>query len=337
MPLIPIDLIDQTIREKSMTVGLKKKWPMQKHTLSLGAQFRHKHFDTTDVTFHSPLNIEFPPLTQAYYTENVYSLFLQDLYEINEKQVLSASVMLQHYDRRGDVEDQNTAQIRLGYIYSDRAWVSKTFLSQQQFASEPYMTVSAHYGNAALKAESYNMLTQEISYEKDASHTTLVLAYGKKNRAPFLEAQTFQMHNADEDIKAYAASLEWRYDFRDNDILQLQAFLSNNQTLGREGDDRRVYGGMARLLNSIDSFDVFNELTYREGYFDHDAGIDYSAGVIYHVSKDFSLNVKGENIFNNAVEWEYANRIDYNTMKATDTITKPTIEQKFWIGMEYLF
>jgi len=147
------------------------------------------------------------------------------------------------------------------------------------------------------------------------------------------------MQNSKGDATAWLVSLQWEYLFRDNDKLILQAhhnyvdFSDDELGLGTLNET----GALARMLNSVENFDIFNEFIYRDGYYDSPAGVDYSAGVVYHYSDDLSFNVKGENIFNDGLEWSYVNRVDLASQEVVDRVSAPTIEQRFWMGMEYLF
>ncbi len=256
-PVVPVDSLQQQFSESSISAGIKKEFHFNSHDISAGVKFRYKYFDLTDLTMTSPLGIERNPVEQVYSSENVYSIFLQDLYSINLNHLLSASIMYQHYDRDGNVEDPDVMQVRLGYVFSKNAWMSKTFLMHQEFTSEPYMTVSPHYGNSALEPESYHGISEELSYKMDSSLSKLVVVYGTNKGLPYLNPETFTMQNAAGDVKAFLTSLEWNYFFRNDDKIELQAH-RNHFTFPFSGTLNQT-GAMARMLNTVKNFDVFNE------------------------------------------------------------------------------
>ncbi|MEA3330404.1 MAG: hypothetical protein U9Q29_01770 [Campylobacterota bacterium] len=111
-----INSLDHILKEESFTATLKKEWELDGNTLSAGIQYRYKHFDFTDVEF----NIPTPSRDQAYSKESIYSFFLQDLIALDERNLISLSVMDQIYRRDGSVDDSNTLQLRVGYILSKR-------------------------------------------------------------------------------------------------------------------------------------------------------------------------------------------------------------------------
>jgi len=318
----------QTVKESSFTSSLKKKWSFESQTITAGIQYRHKRFDLTDLKFDN-INLG---ITQPYDEESIYSIFLEDSITFNESNLITISFMDQEYVREGNVDNQNTIQLRLGYIYTNSDWVSKTFISSQEFASEPYMTVSPHYGNAELKAESYKSIFQEVSYKTSSTLSKIIMGFGKNSDIPILDEATFKIKNSDKDIKGYSAAVEFTLNFSVKDKLELQANYMKIDSPSENHDDTEHYNYVIRMLNSINKFDIFNELLIHTNYDNVDNGYDYSAGVKYSVNKDLHFNLKGDNIFNKGLNKSYINQL-----LPLEKIEVPRIEQRFTVGMEYLF
>jgi hypothetical protein len=144
------------------------------------------------------------------------------------------------------------------------------------------------------------------------------------------------MQNSDKDIYGLFVALEFSLFFREKDKLELQIDYSDLENVYSD-DSKSRYNYTIRVLNTISSFDIFNELVIRESYIDIDRGYDYSAGIKYAITKDFHLNLKGENIFNSGAKWRYIDKFSLTADGKTDTIEVPIIERRFWFGMEYLF
>ena len=319
----------QKIDEEAFTANLKKTFVYKNHDISVGVQYRYKYFDLSDVKFNGIDN----NVTQAYKYENVYSIFIQDLIHLTDTQIITLSGMHQHYDRGGDVAQPHTSQLRFGYIYSDNKWVAKTFISSQEFVSEPYMTISPYYGNPALKPETYRSLFEEISFKTKKTLSKIVLGYGRNYDVPILEQQGLNlvMQNSSIDIDGYSASAEFTLFFRKNDKLELQA----NYTLIESpygNSDGKYYNGVIRMLNNVGKFSIFNELIINAGYDRVERGYDYTAGVRYEATKDLHFNLKGENILNNSLEQSF-----YIRLLPQETVEVPIVDQKFTFSMEYLF
>ena len=322
----PIRSLDRTIREESFTGSVKKEWNIDAHEISAGMQLRYKHFDLTDVKFDVPIN----PVAQAYSRENIYSIFLQDLVSFSDEHMISLSVMSQMYDRDGNVDNPHTLQLRFGYIYTNGQWVAKTFISRQEFASEPYMTISPYYGNPNLESEIYESIFQEISYAYNQSLWKVVLGYGTNKKTPILD-DTFTIENSKREIIGKSAALEFTYLFSKNDKLELQTNYTYLQSPYGYSSIQH-YHNTIRMLNTVSKFDIFNELTTHGGYSDVPAGYDYSFGVKYAFTKDLHINIKGENIFNKGLKNSYLSKT-----LPQESVVVPVLERRFLFAMECLF
>ncbi len=142
-----------------------------------------------------------------------------------------------------------------------------------------------------------------------------------------------QVINSDLESDMYNAAVEFTYRFSQKDKLELQANYFNMLS-PQDGDIMEHYHYVARILNTMGKFDIYNELNINTGYTKVDTGYNYSLGVKYEVNRDFHINLKGDNIFDSALEW------NYRTPKPGDSsssINVPITEQQFTLGMEYLF
>lgn len=325
--LPPVTQYDQDIEMKGFTASLQKKYTIQSHNIVAGLQYRYKYFDLKDIKFN---NTAFP-VSQAYDREDIYSISLQDSIALADNHLLTISVGDQYYKRNKNQSDTNLIQLRLGYTYTSQEWVAKTFLSRQEFAAEPYMLVSPYYGNTDLKSDGYSSIFQEVSYKTPSTLSKIVLGYGVNNDLAVID-NTFTLQNSGVDIYGYSGALEFTLFFRDNDKLELQANYTNIQspvTLKHHGR----YDYVARMLNSVSRFDIFNELVVHSNYRNVDDGYDYSVGVKYNASNDLKINLKGENIFDTGMK-----QIFYTKLAPTpETISVPIVDRKITFSFEYLF
>jgi len=209
-----ISTYDKT-EEESLTALLEKKWILRDHEISLGLQYRYKTFDIEEVYFGgSPT-----PFTQTFDNEQIYSLYLQDLYHLNKNNVLSFSVMNQFYRRDGDVDEPNNSQLRFGYIYTDEAFSAKTTLSSQEFAAEPYMIVDSRDGNSNLKSERYNSISQELIYSLDSTINNLIFSYSKLSDYPLI-GKSGRWENSDKNLDVFSSSYSLTYLYAQKDKLE---------------------------------------------------------------------------------------------------------------------
>jgi len=340
-----VNSIDQTVEESSYTLGLTKKFYSQNNTFSTGIKFRHNSFDLTDTKIDGYLNVGGIPINvpltqqQPYNTTDIYSAFIEDQYSFNENHLISFSLMSQYYHNRHTelVKSDTLWQRRLGYVFTNEAWVAKSFFSQEEFFPAPLTTVSPSFafGNPNLSKSKYQSYLQEISYKHNRSLSRLIFSFTKNKNLDVLNPESLVVENTQDDMNVRLLSFEESISFRQNDKLELQAFVTSIDRPNASSYSS-THGGMIRLINTIDKFDIFNELVLREKANSrlHNAH-DYSAGIIYHVTKDLMLNVKGENIFDDGFEQEYIEQIDVTGN--VKRINAPTIDRKFWFGMELLF
>ena len=345
---VQLESLKQTTKEDSFTLGLIKKFNYKDNQFTLGAKFRHKHFDLTDISlvsdlyippgFTTPLVIE--PYSQAYYSTDISSFFLEDSYSLDENQIVSLSFMYQNYhNKHSSVDDINLFQARLGYILNKGNFVSKTFLSHMQFAPEPYMTIAPadQYSNQNLKENTFHSILQEFSYQNNFSLSKVILGYNSIDDVILIDPNTLQLRNNKKSIATTLASIEETLFFSQNDKLELQAYV-NIIDAPYDGAPRQHYhGGMIRMLNSVDKFDFFNEFIIHEKQNATTSnGHDYNLGLIYHATEDLKFNIKGENIFDDGFEQSYIDQINTLTQETSSTVI-PITQRRFWFGMELVF
>jgi len=323
---------NQIMDEEAFSTTLKKVWNFDMHKVTAGIQYRYKEFDLSDWKFNNIPNLQ---TSQVYSQENIFSFFLEDSISLNENNLITASFMSQIYKRDGNINDPKTIQLRFGYIYSNKDWVAKTFISKQEFVSEPYMTISNNYGNPNLGTETYSSIIQEFNYTNSYSISKFMFGYGLTEDVSILNPMTFKMQNAQEDLDAYFVSFEYTFLFSKKDKLELQANYSYIQT-PLNIEDMRHYTYVLRMLNSINKFDIYNELVINTGYKNVPNAYNYSLGLKYHASKDLRFNIKADNIFDKALNQNYIYNINTQTQQIKNT-TQPTLERKIIIGIEYLF
>lgn len=314
--------------EESFTLLGEKTWEVQDHSLSLGLQYRYKYFDITDESANGIAT----PFIQIFDTEQVYSMYVQDLYTLDENHRLIFSIMGQMYKRDGNVDEPNNSQLRLGYIYEDEHWSAKTTLSSQSFAAEPYMMIDSRDGNSNLESERYNSLTQELNYAGLSTLNNLVLSYARLSEYPLI-GSSGRWENSDKDLDVFTSSYAFTYLYSQNNKLEFQLNYSNSDTAYTQ-DKAKTLSSLLRSLHTINQFDIFNEFWIIDPAFSSSIRLDYSAGVKYRVTKDFSLELKGENIFDRSQKRSYP--LDPKTNQVA-AVSIGVIDPKVWFGLEYLF
>ncbi|MEA3370475.1 MAG: hypothetical protein U9Q40_03980 [Campylobacterota bacterium] len=325
-----ISSMEYTMLEETFTSSLKKEWELNNNTITVGLQYRYKSFDSSDVKINNN-----PIQTKENYNETIYSAFIEDLIALNDKNLITLSVMQQLYKRNNSYKDEDALQLRFGYIFSDKEWVSKTFISSQEFIPGPYLVLAT---DRELKPETYKSIIEEISYQTDKTTSKIVLVYSVSENMPIMALNSntppkLEPQNGTEELTTINAALEFTLHFNKKDKLELQAnYMSVD--FPDYGEEIVHYNYLIRVLNTISKFDIYNELVINDNFTNVKTGYNYSVGVKYEVNRDFHINFKGDNIFDSALEWDYRTPTASNP---TDTLVIPVIEQRFMLGMEYLF
>lgn len=236
---------------------------------------------------------------------NIYMLYFEDAYNINSDNVLTFGAKLDYYDNH-QISASTQNVLRLGYL-SD---LSKT-TSVKAFVQKGYFyplfsetTFSPfYYTNANL--ESAKTLISKVELEHHIDELTLKIggaATKTKNGIKF-----------DPISKMYFSSPE-KSTFGQYYINATYTFDADNKVIAeyfrayKEGPEYSPdNGALLQLYSRAGKFDIYNELVYRSSYTGVynqkiNTGIDYTAGAIYHYSKQLDLKLKGENLFDKATQ-----------------------------------
>ncbi len=315
--------VEQRDKGSVFTAIVEKKYQLYNHTVNVGLQYRKKTFDFSDLKYNGV-----PALyNQAYNKEDIYSLSIEDTLALSLNNRVKLFFMQQ---KSVELENESPQQLSISHIYTDDSLVFKTFVSRQEYISDPYATAQDHIGNPSLKPELYHSYTQEINYETAQALWKMVYGYTKIHNFLIPDASG-KMQNAQEAMKIYYMQASLDYVFRKKDKLQFQFDYQKFLPFETRGKlHHRNY--LVRMTNSVSKYDFFNEIVMNSGYENLKTGLDYSAGLTYRHTKDLHFKLKGENIFNKGLTRKYI----YN-ITSGQQIEVPVIEQKFMLSMEYLF
>jgi len=321
----------QKLEEDMLTIKLKKSINYKNNNLMFGVQYREKSFNLKELVLDGVAQY----IPSGYDNEKIYSFFIEDQYMLSDNQMLIASVKNDLIKPNADIKDYNLWMGRLGYIHTLDEFVFKTFYSHMEFKAEPVL-YSSYNGNPNLNPEVRDILTAEMIYTKSSHELKLQTFFGVVKNNIYLNPFTFKHDNFDKNIDAYGGNFEYTYNFDDFNKIDFGYFISkiNNKMFNMQDIN---YGGNIRLLNTYKNIDIYNGLIYRGGYEGVSDGYDYSFAVTYHHTRDLSFSIKGENVFDTALKSTYKAVDVTNPINITTVGPVSSIDQRFWITMEYLF
>lgn len=147
---------------------------------------------------------------------------------------------------------------------------------------------------------------------------------------PIYQRYEGSVDNFNEIAKKDFINFDYKYDFNPLNSIQFNYF-TNFIKSGPLGDYEEL-GGYIRLLNSIDRYYIFNEITYRRDSLDDENYFDYSTGIKYKYTNNLFLSIKGENLLDDGKTQKI-----YNLVTKMQTAEVSTIDKRVYLTMEYMF
>jgi len=302
---------------------IEKRFLYGANDLFIGAHIKHQKFNINEYKRDgADTSIVWGPQER-----NIYMAYLENLYNLNESNLITLSVKLDHYDN--DTSKSSTEHIlRLGYVallnnsFTFKAFAMKSYIypTFRQTTFSPNINI-----NPDLESFKTRILTAELIYKKDK--TTFTLSGGSseaKNAIVF--SPTLKKYINKDGVNRFQRSFaRVEHIFDINNKITIEYFKMFNDKYLSPGD-----GGLIQLFNKFGKFDIYNELIYRSDYTSSDAikmsaGYDYSLGLIYHANKNLEVKLKGENL------------LDKASQTPINGIDVPLVERRGLLTMEYTF
>ena len=321
--------------ERMIDLQLKKSLDLGPLHTENGIQTRYKHFRFDTLKFDG---ISYTP--RGYDTETIYSLFSENNYLLDANNILVGAIKIDRYIENGGVADHTLYSGRVGYIYNDSRWTSKTFLMYNdaapamqtfflnRFFYGQHRDPKIEHGYIGATKLIYKMADDTLSGM--ASRTILEnAAYFNASSMPpkydsFDEAMTFD---------SFMIEYEHRFD-------ALNIFKSNFWKVHsryRNGlGGGTTYGCYLSLTNTLDRFDLHNDLVYKY-YNSVGRGLDWNFAITYHHSRQLTLFLKANNILGEALKQNYFTVNPFSATPRTELDGVDVFDKRVWAGWEYQF
>lgn len=297
------------------------------HNIFAGIDYRRKDINYKTIKYGTT------NINQSFDLQNIYSLYFQDEYWLNSNSILTLGYKFTKAENNGGIKDEYGNTLRVGHIFTNNDYTFKTYYSDTDMLSEPYLITST-YGNSNINKMSVKLLSHETIYEKGNSKTSLKLGISKLVDA-VAYANSFGV------VVNTPSTMDFNYAVLSNEyhILNFKNFFSmfysyrdKIPTLGRYD----YKGAQLRTTYIYGLSTLFSEIVYRQNDETKSDFYDLSLGWKYKIKKDLILSLKGENILNKS----YSSKYDVLTSPGAIT-TQPLYSQhtaqRFLIGVEYLF
>jgi len=284
---------------------LSKTFNHGNNNLLVGLSYQNKKYTTKQNTTVNFANIktDIGKFTN-FDKEDIYTLFLQDDYRVNEKLLLVLNGKIDKHKRNGDLKDHKDEQYRVGAVYSiNENFGLKTFYSKTYIAPTFHNIDYAEANSYNLKNQIYNTYTLEGVYANENSRFSILFTDVRMKDFIYLTPVGFI--NIDHTVEVKNFIFDYTYEISKNNDIHLNYFTTKLS----EHINNSNKGGYIKFTGEYNSFDYFTSLIYRNSYEYFDVHVDNSynlnLGVTYHVSKNLSVSIKGENLLDDSTESLY--------------------------------
>lgn len=263
---------------------------------------------------------------------NYSSLYVKEEFKAINKLSLIGELKEDLYSYDKELSNYSEDVSKVGIKYKDK----KLFL--QFFYTHSYIPVAfyeyyepdnfPYSANKKLKTPTIDIYTIISKYKFSDGYLKISLAKNHINKS-IVYNPMIGFVNADKKAKYNSLELSYYKELNENNNFELDFYDSYNYSNKLFSPK---WGANFRLFNTFDKFDIYNELVFKSSFnspynIKIKRSYDWTASVKYHVNKDFSIGIRGENILNKGLKQAYSG-LSYAV---------PVAEQKFWLNVEYLF
>ena len=312
--------------DKSISLG-------DKDTLLLGGFYKHKTMNINGNMFNEKNNsIHYNNTIKN--SINYYALYAEETHKFT-KNISFISLLKQEYHiYKKDINSFDKFCYKFALQYKNSNFLSrisytKSFIPVQLYQiiyplSVPYSVnknISIPENDILLFTNKYKFNNSYIKFILSEAFVKNPLIYNPTNIKGYINL--FGYTSKDKYLE-----LTYHHDFDSDNNFELTYYNSNNNSSKILSPK---YGIIGRVFNSYGKFDFYNEIVYKSSYkafgIKLDNSYDWTSAIKYHINKDLSIGVRGENILNKGLKQAYYG-VSYPI---------PVVEQKFWLNVEYLF
>ncbi|MDD3324713.1 MAG: hypothetical protein PHN38_06300 [Sulfurospirillaceae bacterium] len=324
------------VTERMSDMHLEKTFKDADNSLLLGARGRYKNFIINSYT----VDFVDVPTTSGYDGEFVSSAYSEATHMINPNNMLMFSAKTDHFSRNGKAQDEQLYGVRLGYVYNVPSWTWKSFIFTSDFAPESYLMFANLERSSphTLVSEHIEAVTSEITYKGDNFTDSLLFALSSRGKKIVYDTTTQSYKNSIDDIDLFAVSGKHSYNLDASNRVDFNAWATSGDT-GKNSPNRYQsnYGGYVLMLNTIGKWDFSNGIFYKEGFeTPQKSGFNFNSAITYRHSRNFSIFLKGFNLFGDAIKTDYYN-VNPLTSARTSINDVDSFDRSVWLGLEYQF
>jgi len=306
---------------RTFTGELTYKNKIGKHHITTGIKDRIKTIDSYTVKNIGELHIPFD-------NENIFSLFFQDQYSLDDNQLLTAGVEYSYISRNGGVSNDKLLQIRLGYLYLGEKWSYKTYLYRTMFALNSFEIYQNIGLNNSIDPQITKGITQEIGYTGESFVMRFITSYMKDENG-LLE------NNHKGNTKYIISIFNYDYAFDVDNKMALQLYYARYEDI-LNLDELEDFSGYLSFSNIYNKWSFYNGVVWHQNSLNHKNYFDLTSSASWDINKDITLTLKADNLLNKAKETNLF-RVDLSTGAMLKPLSISPIDQRITVEIEYRF
>ena len=311
IPVLPFSSLGNTKeyyqnnRVTKLNALLSKTIAYNNNNLLIGVNFQNKKYQKADTA-----TVDFANTTtnlrgfSDFDEEQISSLIIQDDIKLNDELLFVFNVKFDKHKREGTLDDFDDNQYRAGAIYTPfEHFGIKTFYTETSLTPSFYNIDFADRSASKMQNSEYKYYTLEGVYADANSKFSLL--YNNTKIKNFIYFTPVGFINVDHIIHSESLMLEYTYELSKNNKIQLNYFRERHDDVVSNSNE----GGNLKFMGEYDSFEYFTSLIYRNSYKYSDVSVaenyNFNLGITYNISKNLSLSLKGENLFDDSTESLY--------------------------------
>ena len=336
LPVTFYDKRDVTTIDKTFDFNATHLFCFGKSNLLFGVKTRYITFQTIKSVF----NGEDFDLKDDYNSELIPGAFTEYTLKITNNDIIKALLKYEKYYEDDEVRNFEGYEARLGYIKYYKNFGFKTFAGYIKYPPSPYYNyynenVKVYTKVADLNEAKNTVFSTELLYDnKDNFNASFMIAKVLYEDTTYFDGIKYKSDGPKTDANQYYFALN--YDITNTHKFKMNGFLTEGDFSGGfKSYYQKFYGGYIGLLGSFSKLEHSEILTYRDGDYNSDYGLNLNISLSYNLTNNLNIYFKGINLLNKALKTDY---YKVNFLGNLDPIEDVNVlDRRYTVGLEWQF
>ncbi|NPA52851.1 MAG: hypothetical protein GXO22_08145 [Aquificae bacterium] len=310
------------------TAFISKEIKTKKHNLILGINYKYYNYKIRNRNYITALGESiYKNYITPFSKEKVYSLIVEDILNIDKKNLAILTFRYDIYDRNGGFKDYKEYISRLGYIHTfSKEIMMKTFIQRHYFVPFFYHLDFAGKDLDTQKIPFY--ISAELQYKTHNQKISVLYAYAKIKDSIAMDIQTLRFVNVDKSYYPSSLNLIYQKKYKNS------KFSFNYFKMFNINAYSPLEGGFLKYLKYNHKYDFYTELIYRKGFTIKntdlylDDSYDLNLSFRYKIDRKKSIILKGQNILGKGIKYPFINNL------TNDVIYVPSFDREYFVIFE---